>query len=85
MQEISEKMKEYKVNFDHPAFKENPAAADLLSKMLQYNENERPTANQALDHEWMTSRLPDEQFSLSDMLGSKQEPLPGMVPKLRGA
>lgn len=53
MQEISDKLKRYKVNFDLPIFQEHPLAEDLLRRMLQCNETARPTAQQALEHAWM--------------------------------
>lgn len=60
MQEIRQRLQHSQVNFDKQVFKEYPLAADLLAKMLQYNEIDRPTAKQALQHEWMQSK-PEER------------------------
>jgi serine/threonine protein kinase len=53
MKEIRSKLEQCTVSFDAPVFQENPGAAYLLSRMLRYDEAERPTLKEALAHDWI--------------------------------
>merc|ERR1719440_2699638 len=52
MLQIRRRLKVAKVDYSHPVFKEHPQALDLVMRMLSYNEQYRPTAAAALEHEW---------------------------------
>lgn len=57
MAQIRKRLKVARIDFSHHAFHENPEAMDLVTRMLSYSEQQRPTAMAALEHPWM--RGPD--------------------------
>lgn len=50
---IRHKLREYKVDWSHTAFRKHSQAADLLRSMLASRAEERPTAREALQHPWL--------------------------------
>jgi len=40
----------------------SPAAKDLITQMLTLNEEDRPTAQQCLDHPWFKANNPRKQL-----------------------
>jgi hypothetical protein len=52
MQDIQDRLKQFEVNFDAYPWTTQPLAKELVSWMLQNNEADRPTAEQALQHEF---------------------------------
>lgn len=54
MNEIRDKLRKYKINWDHRVFKLEPHAKDLLSAMLAVSGSKRPTAKAALEHPWLS-------------------------------
>ncbi|CAE8647087.1 unnamed protein product, partial [Polarella glacialis] len=56
MKEIRKKIVNSKIDWSHRVFLADLQCKDLLSIMLASNEKDRPTAQQALSHVWLTSR-----------------------------
>lgn len=56
MKEIQDKLQEFEVCFEYSVFKNHPDAADLLSRMLRFDDLQRPTAKEALESKWMKNR-----------------------------
>lgn len=52
MLQIRRRLKVAKVDFSQPVFREQPLALDLVTRMLAYNEQHRPTAAAAMQHRW---------------------------------
>jgi len=57
MLQIRRRLKIAKVDFSDRCFQEQPKALDLIMRMLSYNEQFRPTAAAALEHEWFQEDL----------------------------
>lgn len=55
MREIREKLCKFQVNYEHKVFHREPQATTLIKKMLAVREGERPTAKEALAHQWFDS------------------------------
>jgi len=71
MLEIRQKLQTAKVNFSHSVFKQHPAAADLVQRMLSHREGDRPSASAALKHPWFaedTATSPVGPSSPKDVL-----------------
>ena len=52
-EEVFRNIKRGHISFDNPVWESvTPPAKDLISKLLDPNENKRPTAAQILNHEW---------------------------------
>jgi len=58
LKEIQDRLKTFSVNFDSHPWTTLPKAKDLVSWMLQCNEIDRPTAEQALEHPFFAHRTP---------------------------
>jgi len=58
MQEIRAKVCGFKIKWNHPAFEEEPASCDLLQRMLGMSARDRPSAQEALEHPWLSARIP---------------------------
>lgn len=69
MKEIREKLHNYDIDWSHRVFENQPAARDLLTRMLAGNAEERPTAQEALSNEWL-------QFHRSPRQEPKRLPTP---------
>jgi len=55
MAQIRRRLKNTKVDFTvHAVFRDNPEACDLVTRMLAYAQDSRPTAAAALEHPWFT-------------------------------
>lgn len=52
MNKIQARLTEYKVDFSKPSLGEHPVAAELCARMLSVNPELRPSASEALRHEW---------------------------------
>lgn len=52
MKRIRERLKNEKMDFTKPPLNKCPSAAELCSQMLTYEPGERPSAEQALNHDW---------------------------------
>lgn len=52
MKRIKERLRQEKINFARPPLDRCPAAADIIRSMLTFNPGDRPSAEQALEHEW---------------------------------
>lgn len=52
MQEVRAKMSEFKVDWSHPVFKDNPLARDLVQRMIAVDKSVRPSVRSALSHTW---------------------------------
>mmetsp|Transcript_38069 Transcript_38069/g.68798 ORF Transcript_38069/g.68798 Transcript_38069/m.68798 type:complete len:368 (-) Transcript_38069:79-1182(-) len=52
MAQIRRRLKVAKVDFSKDVFVANQQACDLIMRMLAYQENQRPTAQAALEHPW---------------------------------
>mmetsp|Transcript_7411 Transcript_7411/g.16296 ORF Transcript_7411/g.16296 Transcript_7411/m.16296 type:complete len:347 (-) Transcript_7411:168-1208(-) len=61
MKRIQERLKNEKIDFTRKPFDVCTVAADLCEKMLKYNPAERPSAEDALAHEWFKTALTDLQ------------------------
>mmetsp|Transcript_26754 Transcript_26754/g.49135 ORF Transcript_26754/g.49135 Transcript_26754/m.49135 type:complete len:344 (-) Transcript_26754:116-1147(-) len=61
MKRIQEKLKNEKIDFTRKPFDVCTLAADLCEKMLKYNPQERPSAEDALNHEWFTTDVTELQ------------------------
>ena len=57
MKQIRGRLKSATVDFRHPIFRQDPRAKDFISRMLAYDELQRPTAQQALDHPFLQQDL----------------------------
>jgi len=53
MRDISDRIANTEINWDHQVFKSEPAAQELLQKMLLANMDLRPSATSALKHSWL--------------------------------
>jgi serine/threonine protein kinase len=53
MLQIRRRLKVAKIEYSHSVFREQPQALDLVMRMLSYNEQNRPTAAAALEHDWL--------------------------------
>merc|ERR1711907_503877 len=63
MKQIQDRLNDFIIDFDRPPFPAEPKATELVRWMLTMNENERPTAKQCLEHEFLevsgaTPKLP---------------------------
>jgi len=58
MAQIRRRLKVAKVDFSKDIFTENQQACDLIMRMLAYQENQRPTAQAALEHPWFQDIKP---------------------------
>mmetsp|Transcript_128424 Transcript_128424/g.363433 ORF Transcript_128424/g.363433 Transcript_128424/m.363433 type:complete len:352 (+) Transcript_128424:70-1125(+) len=52
MKRIQDRLKEQNIDFKRPPFDAQPLAADLCASMLALSPMDRPTAEDALKHEW---------------------------------
>mmetsp|Transcript_25958 Transcript_25958/g.74809 ORF Transcript_25958/g.74809 Transcript_25958/m.74809 type:complete len:344 (+) Transcript_25958:102-1133(+) len=52
MRRIHERLKQEVINFTVPPLDKDTAAADLLSRLLRFDAADRPSAEEALKHEW---------------------------------
>lgn len=52
MKEIRDKLKSYKIDWNHRIFSLEPQACALIKAMLNSNERERPSAKEALANSW---------------------------------
>lgn len=52
MKRIQEKMKSEKINFTRSPLNQSPEAVDLVSQLLSMEPCERPSAEEALQHQW---------------------------------
>mmetsp|Transcript_92691 Transcript_92691/g.259063 ORF Transcript_92691/g.259063 Transcript_92691/m.259063 type:complete len:343 (+) Transcript_92691:112-1140(+) len=52
MQRIHERLKQEVVDFTIPPLDKDTAAADLLGRLLKFDAGDRPSAEEALRHEW---------------------------------
>lgn len=52
MEQIRKRLRCTKVDFSMPVFRDNPDACDLVTRMLSYTQDSRPTAASALEHPW---------------------------------
>eukprot|EP00929_Paragymnodinium_shiwhaense_P113856 TRINITY_DN82146_c0_g1_i1.p1 TRINITY_DN82146_c0_g1~~TRINITY_DN82146_c0_g1_i1.p1 ORF type:complete len:383 (-),score=73.39 TRINITY_DN82146_c0_g1_i1:152-1300(-) len=50
MTTIRRRLKAYVINFDYPIFKDEPDMFDLVSRLMSYNELQRPSAAAAMQH-----------------------------------
>jgi len=58
MKEIRERLMNYKVKFSgYPMFEKDQQCRELVMSLLAVNEFDRPTAEQALQHQWLCSSL----------------------------
>lgn len=57
MAQIRRRLKIARVDFSHHVFKEAPLASDLVIRMLAHQEQHRPSAAAALEHEWFREAL----------------------------
>jgi len=62
MNQIKNSLKNAKVDYERPALKRDPQAAELIKQMLSYNPNDRPSVEQALAHSWMTKSIAEERI-----------------------
>ena len=54
--EIYDRIEEGVFDFDHEAWDDiSESAMDFISKLLTYEEDERPSASEALQHPWIDS------------------------------
>lgn len=56
MKEIRQKLVNYNISWNHRAFTLDDQVRDLVQKMLSSSEQDRPSAKEALDHEWFKER-----------------------------
>jgi serine/threonine protein kinase len=56
MKEIRDKLCKFKIDWSHRVFTLEPNARELLQAMLAVNEQQRPTADEALGHPWLVLR-----------------------------
>mmetsp|Transcript_850 Transcript_850/g.1897 ORF Transcript_850/g.1897 Transcript_850/m.1897 type:complete len:356 (-) Transcript_850:109-1176(-) len=61
MKRIKERLRTEPIDFTRPPLDQLPVAADLVSKMLAFEAADRPSAEEALKHEWF--HMPDELLS----------------------
>mmetsp|Transcript_44670 Transcript_44670/g.103193 ORF Transcript_44670/g.103193 Transcript_44670/m.103193 type:complete len:362 (+) Transcript_44670:91-1176(+) len=52
MKRIKERLRQEPIDFTRPPLDQLPVAADLVSKMLAFESADRPSAEEALRHEW---------------------------------
>lgn len=57
MKRIYDRLKEQQISFERPPLDKNLVAADLCRNMLSFNAEDRPTAEQALKHDWFRKEL----------------------------
>lgn len=57
---VQEKMKSERINFTRSPLNQSPEAVDLVSKLLSMDPCERPSAEEALQHQWF--QLPQEDL-----------------------
>merc|ERR1719282_139351 len=63
MKRIQERLKDQKIDFSRAPFDQCPLAADLCARMLALNPQDRPSAEEALKHEFFQIILDDNQPS----------------------
>eukprot|EP00930_Biecheleria_cincta_P040818 TRINITY_DN27959_c0_g1_i1.p1 TRINITY_DN27959_c0_g1~~TRINITY_DN27959_c0_g1_i1.p1 ORF type:complete len:367 (-),score=55.94 TRINITY_DN27959_c0_g1_i1:168-1268(-) len=76
MRRVAEKMKSEKVNFNRSPLNHSPEAADLCSKLLAMDPCHRPSAEEALQHQWFQlppENLPDCSFLRRDSQAESQK------------
>mmetsp|Transcript_86473 Transcript_86473/g.242033 ORF Transcript_86473/g.242033 Transcript_86473/m.242033 type:complete len:390 (+) Transcript_86473:70-1239(+) len=57
MKRIQDRLKKVGIDFTRPPFHRHVEAAELCCQMLAYSANDRPTAEEALRHEWFFKDL----------------------------
>jgi len=57
MQQIRDRLLNACIDWGHPVFKANPAAQQMLARMLAVNEAHRPSAREALADPWLANEL----------------------------
>jgi len=57
MQQIRDKLHNLRIDWWHPVFRANPAAQQILARMLAINEACRPSAREALADPWLAGAL----------------------------
>lgn len=77
MRRIHERLKYAQVDFTRHPFDRCPEAADLCSKMLKFDAQQRPSAEEALRHIWF-KLLPEELSPRQSTVGSQSTPAPGL-------
>lgn len=65
MIEIREKVKNYHIRWEHRVFLKNPTCVDLVRRMLAANCEDRPTAQEALEHPWLLPAGPSRRPSVA--------------------
>jgi serine/threonine protein kinase len=53
MQQIRDRLHQQRIDWGHPVFRANPAAQQILDKMLAMDEARRPSAREALADPWL--------------------------------
>lgn len=74
MLQIRRRLKVAKVDYSHAVFKEHPQVLDLIKRMLSYDEQYRPTAAAALEHDWFQESqglLPASSSSVNSMVRAR--------------
>merc|ERR1712087_997084 len=59
MKRIKERLRQEKIDFTRPPLDRSAAAAELCAKMLQFEPNDRPSAEDALKHAWFALDIDD--------------------------
>lgn len=61
MMRIHDRLKAQKINFSRPPLNHSPEAADLVARMLRFDPALRPSAEEALAHNWF--KMPMDELS----------------------